>query len=277
MLEARLRRLRLRHRLQEDIDEQCGVRRRRGARAARACRRSSPRLIGTFLLVFFICGFISVASAGGFDLAGLALAHAFVLAVLVYALGGTSGAHFNPAVTFALWSIKKISTPNAVVYVICQCIGGILGALVVLLLFNDVGDAVNYGATAINGEVLHNGSVWLGLIAEALGTFMLMWAIMGLAVNPRGEAALAGLGIGAALGVAVIVFGPATGAGLNPARWLGPAVASGRFDDFWIYIVGPLVGALAAALTYRCVRARPALAAGAGARRTSCRADGLSR
>jgi MIP family channel proteins len=208
-------------------------------------------LVGTFLLVFFICGFLSVASAGGFDLAGLALAHAFILATLIYALGGTSGAHFNPAVTFALWSIKKISTPNAVVYVICQCVGGILGALVVLLLFKDVGDAVNYGATAINGEVINNGSVWLALIAEALGTFLLMYAIMGLAVNPRGEAPLAGLGIGAALGVAVIVFGPATGAGLNPARWLGPAVASGRFDDFWIYIVGPLVGAIAAALAYR--------------------------
>jgi len=207
--------------------------------------------IGTFLLVFFICGFISVSSAGGFDLAGLALAHAFVLAVLIYALGGASGAHFNPAVTFALWSIKKISTPNAIVYVICQCIGGVLGALVVLLLFKTVGDPVNYGATAINGHILHNGSVWLGLIAEGLGTFMLMWAIMGLAVNPRGEASLAGLGIGAALGVAVIVFGPATGAGLNPARWLGPAVASGRFDDAWIYIVGPLVGALLAALVYR--------------------------
>jgi len=208
-------------------------------------------LVGTFLLVFFICGFISVGSAGGFDLAGLALAHTFILAVLIYALGGTSGAHFNPAVTFALWSIKKISTPNAVVYVVCQCVGGILGALVVLLLFNDVGDAVNYGATAINGEVINNGSVWLALIAEALGTFLLMYAIMGLAVNPRGEAALAGLGIGAALGVAVIVFGPATGAGLNPARWLGPAVASGRFDDFWLYIIGPMIGAIAAALAYR--------------------------
>ncbi|MGN6187566.1 MAG: MIP/aquaporin family protein [Conexibacter sp.] len=208
-------------------------------------------LVGTFLLVFFICGFISVASAGGFDLAGLALTHAFILAVLIYALGGTSGAHFNPAVTFALWSIRKISTPNAAVYVLCQLVGGVLGALVVLLLFKHVGDGVDYGATHIDGTIVNNGSVWLGLIAETLGTFLLMYAIMGLAVNPRGEAPLAGLGIGAALGVAVIVFGPATGAGLNPARWLGPAVASGRFDDFWIYIVGPLVGALAAALAYR--------------------------
>lgn len=207
-------------------------------------------LIGTFLLVFIICGFLSVASAGGFDLAGLALAHALILAVLVYALGGASGAHFNPAVTGALWWLKKISTPNAVVYVICQCVGGILGALVVLLFFNDVGDAVNYGATAINSEVLQGGSVWLALLAEALGTFILMWAIMGLAVNPRGEAALAGLGIGAALGVAVMVIGPATGAGLNPARWLGPAIASGEFADFWLYIVGPILGAVAAAVLY---------------------------
>jgi aquaporin NIP len=212
-------------------------------------------VIGTFLLVFFICGFISIGSAGGFDLAGLGLVHAFALAVGIYALGGTSGAHFNPAVTLALWSIKKISTPNAVVYVICQAIGGILAALVVLLLFNDIGDAVNYGATAINanGEVLQNGSAWLGLIAEALGTFMLMWAIMGLAVNPRGEAALAGLGIGIALGVAVMIFGPATGAGLNPARWLGPAIVSGQFDDFWIYILGPAIGAVAAAIGYRAI------------------------
>ncbi len=210
----------------------------------------AAELIGTFLLVFFICGFLSVSSAGGFDLAGLALAHAFVLMVLIYALGGASGAHFNPAVTGALWLLRKISTPNAVVYLICQCVGAVLGALVVLLLFKDVGDAVNYGATAINGEVLQNGSVWLALIAEALGTFMLMWAIMGLAVNPRGEAALAGLGIGAALGVAVMIFGPATGAGLNPARWLGPAVASGRFDDFWVYVVGPMAGAALAAIVY---------------------------
>jgi MIP family channel proteins len=210
----------------------------------------AAELIGTFLLVFFICGFLSVASAGGFDLAGLALAHAFILAVLIYALGGTSGAHFNPAVTAALWWLKKINTPNAIAYVICQCVGGTLGALAVLLFFHDVGEAVNYGATAINGEILQGGSVWLALLAEALGTFLLMWAIMGLAVNPRGEAALAGLGIGAALGVGVMVFGPATGAGFNPARWLGPAIASGNFDDFWLYIVGPIIGAVLAAVVY---------------------------
>ena len=208
--------------------------------------------VGTFLLVFFICGFISVASAGRvIDLAGL---------------GARARLHPRRADLLARRNLGRALQPSRHVRaVVAQedlhaqrgrlrdlpVVGGILGALVVLLLFNDVGDAVNYGATAINGEVLQDGSVWLGLLAEALGTFLLMWAIMGLAVNPRGEAALAGLGIGAALGVAVMVFGPATGAGLNPARWLGPAVVSGEFDDFWLYIVGPLVGAVAAALAYR--------------------------
>lgn len=227
--------------------------------ATRSVEEPEPRggpayaaeIIGTFLLVFFICAFISIAHPGPHDLAALGLVHAFVLAAAIYALGGTSGAHFNPAVTIALWSIKKISTPNAVAYVICQAVGAIVAALLVVLLFNDIGDAVNYGAATINGDVLQNGSVWLGLIAEALGTFLLMWAIMGVAVNPRGEAALGGLVIGIALGVAVMIFGPATGAGLNPARWLGPAIASGTFTDGWVYIMGPLVGAAAAALGYR--------------------------
>lgn len=210
-------------------------------------------VIGTFLLVFFICGVISIGSnaAVPLDLAGLGLLHALILMVLVYALGGTSGAHFNPAVTLALLAIRKISPASAAVYIACQAVGGVLAALVVALLFNDIGEAVNYGAATINPDVLQDGSVGLGLLAEALGTFMLMWAIMGLAVNPRGEAALAGLAIGGALGLAVMVFGPATGASLNPARWLGPAIASGEFSDFWLYLIGPVIGALAAALGYR--------------------------
>jgi MIP family channel proteins len=230
-----------------------GPRRVREAPEPRGGAAYAAEMIGTFLLVLFICGVLSISNGHGpaLDLAGLGLLHALVLAVLVYALGGTSGAHFNPAVTLGLWSIKKISTPNALVYIACQLVGGILGALVVLLLFHDVGKGVDYGATALNGSILQGGSPWLGLIAEALGTFLLMWAIMGVAVNPRGESALAGVAIGAALGVGVMAFGPATGAGFNPARWLGPAIVSGQFDDFWLYIAGPIVGAAAAALGYR--------------------------
>lgn len=226
----------------------------------------AAEVVGTFLLVFAVCGVISVGSnqAVPLDLAGLGLLHALILMVLVYALGGTSGAHFNPAVTIALLAIRKISPASAAVYIACQVVGGVLGALLVALLFNEIGEAVNYGAATVNPDVLEDGSVGLAVIAEAVGTFILMLAIMGLAVNPRGEVALAGVAIGGALGLAVMVFGPATGASLNPARWFGPAVASGEFSDFWLYLIGPVIGALVAALGYRALvlerRGLPAMA-----------------
>jgi MIP family channel proteins len=209
--------------------------------------------IGTFLLVFFICGVISVGNAGvlQLDLAGLGLLHALTLGVLVYALAASSGAHFNPAITAAQFAIRQISARDAAAYILFQLVGGVLAGLLVLLLFHHAGASVNYGATAVNAKVIANGSPWLGLIAEAAGTFILMWAVMAVAVNPRGEKDFAGLVIGGALGLAVMVFGPATGAGLNPARWLGPALVSGEYADFWIFIVGPVAGALLAALAYQ--------------------------
>jgi glycerol uptake facilitator-like aquaporin len=151
----------------------------------------------------------------------------------------------------AQFAIRQIRGVDAAAYIVFQLVGGALAGLLVLLLFHDAGASVHYGATAIDAKVIPGGSPWLGLIAEAVGTFMLMWAIMAVAVNPRGEKHFAGLVIGGALGLAVMVFGPATGAGLNPARWFGPALASGTFPDFWIYIVGPVIGALLAAVGYR--------------------------
>ena len=209
--------------------------------------------VGTFLLVFFICAILSVGGAGSLtlDLAGLGLLHALTLGVLVYALAASSGAHFNPAVTVAQYAVGQIRRRDAAAYVAFQLLGGVLAALLVRLLFNDAGAGAHYGATAIDGQVVQGGSPWLGLIAEAVGTFMLMWAVMAVAVNPRGEKHFAGLVIGGALGLAVMVVGPATGAGLNPARWLGPALASGTYSDFWIYIAGPVAGALLAAYGYR--------------------------
>jgi MIP family channel proteins len=209
--------------------------------------------VGTFLLVFFICGVLSVGNGGGLqlDIAGLGLLHALTLGVLVYALGASSGGHFNPAVTTAMLAIRQIRARDAAAYIAFQLVGGVLAALLVLLLFHHTGASVDYGATAVSAKVIPGASPWLGLIAEAIGTFMLMWAVMAMTVNPKGEKAFAGLVIGGGLGLAVMVVGPATGAGLNPARWLGPALASGSFSNFWIYIAGPIAGTLIAALGYR--------------------------
>jgi MIP family channel proteins len=220
---------------------------------ARSVAAYAAEGLGTFLLVFFICGVISVGSAGvlRLDLAGLGLLHALTLGVLVYTLAASSGAHFNPAVTLGQFAIRQIRGRDAAAYIVFQLVGGALAGLLVLLLFHDAGASVQYGATAINAKVIAGGSPWLGLIAEAVGTFMLMWAVMAVAVNPRADKQLTGLVIGGALGLAVMVFGPATGAGLNPARWLGPALASGTYSDFWIYILGPVAGAVVAAVGYR--------------------------
>jgi glycerol uptake facilitator protein len=100
-------------------------------------------------------------------------------------------------------------------------------------------------------EKILQGKALSGLLCEVIGTFVLMWAIMGVAVNPRGERAWAGWVIGLTLGGAVMVFAPLDGAGFNPARWFGPAIVSGEYADWWIYIVGPVIGAVLAGFGYK--------------------------
>jgi glycerol uptake facilitator protein len=114
---------------------------------------------------------------------------------------------------------------------------------------------VHYGATSVS-QIVH-GHALPGLLAEILGTFVLMFAIMACAVNPRGERSWAGLVIGVALGFAVMTFAPVSGAGLNPARWFGPAVVGNQWGNWLIYIIGPLAGALLAGFVYEHVVIRP--------------------
>lgn len=219
--------------------------------------------IGTFMLVLFIGIILASNSKTGLgftDFSVVGLLHAFVLAMLVATLGGTSGAHFNPAVTATLTVLRKIAVVDAAVYVVMQLLGAIAAALVVKVLIAGPADATNYGATAVNKAFLSgNGAA---LLAEAIGTFALMWAIMGTAVNPRGDARWAPWIIGGTLGFAVMCMGPMTGAGLNPARAFGPALVGSAFNgagDFLeIYVAGPLIGAVLAGLIYNLVIIKPA-------------------
>src|SRR4051794_6754639 len=191
----------------------------------------TAEFLGTFILVFFICMIVIVSSpktAGATDWIVIGFVHFLTLMLLVAALGGTSGAHFNPAVTATLTALRKISPPDAVIYILLQLAGGVAGALVVKLLLKDEGDPVNYGAPSVAKFTTDFG----GFTAELLGTFMLMWAIMGAAVNPRAPRSAAPWVIGAALGVALLVFGPVTGGSFNPARAFGPDLVSGEFDGF---------------------------------------------
>src|SRR3954471_5980247 len=207
--------------------------------------------VGTLFLVLFICGVISSSAPRGLTLADLGLLHALLLLAIVYSIGSISGAHVNPALTIALASIRKISGRDASIYIVMQLAGGLAGALLAKTFFLGRGGLVDYGTPAINDTFLQGGSVALALLAEAIGAFALMWAVMGTAVNPNAPKGVAGVAIGGALGFAVMIFGPATGGSFNPARWFGPSVAAGSWSDAWMYILAPVAGAVCAALLYR--------------------------
>jgi MIP family channel proteins len=225
-------------------------------------------LIGTFALVFFITMAVSLYVTPPIgnppvqpfiDWSVIGLVHAFVLFMLIQTLAVISGAHFNPAVTLALAAIRQIRPPEAFIYIVLQCAGAILGALLTKALISDEGAAVHYGAVSVSSKLDH--SIFLGAICEGVGTFFLVWAIVGVAVNPAGLKDWAGLSIGFTLGLLVMIFGPLTGAGLNPARALGPALVGHFFDGIGhfviVYTIAPVVGAVAAALVYTFVFTTP--------------------
>jgi len=163
-----------------------------------------------------------------------------------------SGAHFNPAVTLAMAAIRQIKPADAVVYWAMQLAGGTLGALLTKALLLNEGRDVNWGAVGVSN--LLDGKAGLGFVCELIGTFFLMWAIVGVAVNPAGLKDWSGFVIGGTLGFLVMIFGSLTGAGFNPARAFGPALVASDFGGagkfLLVYVAGPLVGATLAALTY---------------------------
>ncbi len=206
-------------------------------------------LIGTFGLVFFITMVVSLyGESQNFTIIGLV--HVFVLFFLIQTLAVVCGAHFNPAVTAAMTALRQIKPPDAVIYVLVQLTGAVLGALLTKALLLDEGRAVDYGATIVD-EARLGGVILPGMAVEAVGTFFLLFAIIGVAVNPAGARELAGLVIGATLGGLVMFIAPLTGAGLNPARSFGPALVSGEWGSFsefiLVYVFAPVIGALIAA------------------------------
>jgi len=216
-------------------------------------------LIGTFLLVFFITSVVTLFVATGnqaqfgSDFAVIGLVHTFILFGLVVIFGAVSGGHFNPAVTIAVWIMRRIEAVDALVYILAQLSGAVLGALLTKALLLDEGRAGDYGAVKVSGLL---GSPFQGAVVEAIGTFVLVLVILVAVFSVRGAKDWAPFAIGAALGLVVMVGGPLTGGSFNPARWFGPALVANSFNGFagiWPYIVGPLVGAALAALVFRFV------------------------
>ncbi|HEX2058252.1 MAG TPA: aquaporin [Actinomycetota bacterium] len=196
------------------------------------------------------------------DVLGVALAFATALAVLVYALGGVSGAHFNPAVTISLAVARRFRWGDVVPYVLVQCLGAIAGAFIVAGIYGENGASfrgvdILFGATTVANNIEFVNA----LLAEAFIGFILVTAIMAIAIDPRAPKGWSGLVIGLGLGAGILVTAAATGGSANFARSLGPFVASLVYetssdvpwDDLIVYGLGPLIGGAAAALVYESV------------------------
>ncbi len=210
-----------------------------------ARRALAAELVGTFALVFFGCGAVMVdAETEALGLAGVAAAFGLVIALMVLAVGGVSGGHFNPAVTLALGIGGGFPRERIAGYWVAQVAGAVAAAVVLRLT---LGDAAELGATQPSGSAAESFAWEVALTLFLLG--VIARVVSGTPVSPGAAAAA----IGAAIALCSLVGGPISGASMNPARSLGPAVVSGTVDDLWIYLTAPLVGAVLGVLGYALV------------------------
>ncbi len=203
--------------------------------------------MGTFALVFAGTSAIVIndISGGVITHIGIAMVFGLVVAAMIYALGDISGAHINPAVTVGFWHAGRIPGKEASFYIISQIAGAISASLIVYLLFS---------THQTLGATLPAGSWTQSFILEVILTFILMFTIINIATGSKEKKIMAGVAIGAVVGLGSLFAGPISGASMNPARSLAPAIVSGNIADVWIYILAPLVGVYFAIICCRCIR-----------------------
>jgi aquaporin NIP len=196
--------------------------------------------------VFAGCGAIMVdATTHALGHVGVALSFGLVIMVMIYAVGHISGAHFNPAVSFAFALGRHFPWPSLVGYWTAQLLGALAAAA---LLRGSLGDVAHVGAT------LPSGSQGQSFLWELVLTFFLMFVIMAVATDTRAVGEAAAIAIGGTVGLDAMFGGPVSGASMNPARSIGPALVSGDLHALWLYILAPLCGAALGALAYQLVR-----------------------
>jgi len=211
-------------------------------------RRAAAEAIGTFALVFAGCGAIVTDTErdGALGVVGVGLVFGLVILVAIAALGHISGAHFNPAVTTAFWLTRHTPGREAAGYIAAQLAGAIAAALALWIVWP--GQPADLGAT------VPTIAVGRALLLEGVMSALLMLVIISVATDTRAVGAPAAIAIGGTVALDAMFGGPLTGASMNPARSFGPALVSGEFEQFWIYLAGPVTGACAGALAYQLVR-----------------------
>jgi aquaporin NIP len=211
-------------------------------------RRLSAEAVGTFTLVFAGTSAVVVNGLyGSVTHVGVALVFGLVVLSLIYALGDVSGAHLNPAVTVGFWLAGRFPARSVLPYVAAQCVGALLASLVVRLLFPTHS---TLGATL--------PADWPGqsFVLEILLTLILMFVILCVSTGAKEKGITAGIAVGAVIGLEALFAGPVSGASMNPARSIAPALISGHLEHLWVYIVAPVAGAVAAIPLCRCVHDR---------------------
>ena len=211
-------------------------------------RRAAAEALAAFALVFAGCGAVvaNVQYDEALGAVGVSLVFGLVIMVMVYATGHLSGAHINPAVTIAFTLSRHFPGRDAAAYIGAQLAGASAGAFVLLAVWPD--QPGDLGATV--------PTVGLGsaVVYELVLTALLMFVIMAVATDTRAVGAAAAIAIGGTVGLDALFGGPVTGASMNPARSFGPALAAGEWQDFWVYVVGPVLGAALGASAYQLVR-----------------------
>jgi aquaporin TIP len=203
--------------------------------------------VATFALIFIGAGSVIANANGALDLTGVALAHGLVLAIMVSVTAHLSGGVVNPAVAVGLWVTGKLDTVRTGAYIGAELLGAVAGAFLLKFLIPG-GSFEPAGGGAALAVGLPTGK---GILIEAVATFFLVFVVFGTAVDDRGPFnKTAGLTIGLVIAFDIMAFGPWTGAAMNPARWFGPALATGEWTNWWVWIVGPVAGAIVAAVLY---------------------------
>jgi MIP family channel proteins len=221
-------------------------------------KRIAPKLlaefIGTFALIFIGAGAGAVVG-DGVGLPGLiaiAFAHGLTVMAFAFAYGSVSGGHFNPSVTVGVLAAGAMSAGEAIGYIVSQLIGGVAGALLLRTVLGGAATGLGVPALAHNlalGATTLTVTPWAGFVIEAVLGFFLVTVVLSTAVAGR-AGNLAPLAIGMTLTLNIIMGGALTGAAFNPARALGPMVATGNFSDAWLYLAAPIVGAIVAAIVH---------------------------
>lgn len=212
-------------------------------------QKPAAEFIGTFFLVFVGTGAVIVndISGGALTHLGIALAFGLAVAVMIYTVGDISGAHMNPAVSYGFWLAGRFPASELLPYISSQCLGAIAASLVLHGLFP---------THETLGATLPSGVWWQSLVLEVLLAFFLMFVIMNVSSGAKETGIMAGLAIGGLVGLEALFAGKISGASMNPARSLGPALVSGQMHFLWLYIIAPVVGVHLGIVSCRLIRVK---------------------